>query len=331
MNLFAPEHSRRLLILFLLGLAPCLSFGQSHQVEISTTFYTIPSDKLDSNVLSSQAEIGKLLASPPPGSKVLASPSLVTLSGMNAQVEIVREFIYPTEYKEAEDGSLLPLAMETRELGYIFNVTPTVTGGESPTILLASVIEVSELAGWLDMKQPHLLIPPFSETGAQTNVVGTRALQPLISSYNFNSSVSLKDGETVHFAGGLKNGTKDQYFVSVRVTLREVALPPGVAETEKKLRGIVIPQLSFREASVEDVLAFLAAPKGAPNIVLKGKSDARVTLSLRNVTLKDALQFVADISDLRIEIKNGTVSLSPIPAEEDPFEPAPNSSDPFAP
>jgi len=97
------------------------------------------------------------------------------------------------------------------------------------------------------------------------------------------------------------------------------------AKTIKLMKAIEIPQLSFRNAQITDVIAFLVAtsqerdPEKGPdgegagvNIDLKAGPAAipPISISLRRVSLLDSLQFVSDISGMEITLKNGVVQLT---------------------
>ncbi len=115
------------------------------------------------------------------GTDLLSAPRVTTRSGVNAQIQVVQEIIYPTEYEEQSVESQMdaafrvpiPTAFETRETGVILNVTPTV-GPDGYTIDLTLVPEVSELADWLDYGPPDrypILQPVFTSRSVTTSVV----------------------------------------------------------------------------------------------------------------------------------------------------------------
>ena len=73
------------------------------------------------------------------GTDLLSAPRITTRSGEAAEIQVVQEIIYPTEFEsEAEVFDLgedqgevaivtvTPSNFETREIGVILNVTPTV-------------------------------------------------------------------------------------------------------------------------------------------------------------------------------------------------------------
>jgi hypothetical protein len=83
----------------------------------------------------------------------------------------------------------------------------------------------------------------------------------------------------------------------------------------QRLNGIIIPEFNFREAKPSEIFAFLSNESrrldpehvGA-NIVLQGESDEmRVTISLRNVPLLDAMNYVRRAAGLSYRIEPNAV------------------------
>jgi len=86
---------------------------------------------------------------------VIARPQIATVSGSQAQVRLVLEKIYPTEYSQVEVSSgsgstgiiaVAPTSFRTREIGTFLNVTPVVTG-DGKSIHVTVIPEVSQFNG----------------------------------------------------------------------------------------------------------------------------------------------------------------------------------------
>ena len=143
------------------------------------------------------------------GTDLLSSPRVTTRSGVNAQIKVVEEIIYPTEYESQSVGDMIagfgggigggttvptemrppvPGSFETREVGVILNVTPTV-GPDGYTIDLTLVPEVAEFVRWIDYG-PNGLYP---------------ILQPVFASRNVTTSIVLWDGQTVVMGGLIRD------------------------------------------------------------------------------------------------------------------------------
>ncbi len=136
------------------------------------------------------------------GTDLLSAPRITTRSGITASIEVVQEIIYPTEF-EAESASsridvqstgdnevnvptgvvIFPETFETREVGVILNVTPTV-GPDKYTIDLSLAPEVAELVSWIQYGTPPFNIP-----------------QPIFASRNATTSIVIWDGQTVVMGG----------------------------------------------------------------------------------------------------------------------------------
>jgi len=145
---------------------------------------------------------------------VLAQPKVVTVSGNTAQVKSVEEFRYPTEYTVAppvrtnipavstsvtpsanvggnrapvtENPILVPGGFETREIGTLLNVTPTL-GPDGQTINLTLVPEISAV------RPPHKIEVSFPEGKTEVE-------QPRFRSRQVTTTVQMLSGTTILMA-----------------------------------------------------------------------------------------------------------------------------------
>jgi len=143
-------------------------------------------------------------------SDLLSAPRVTTLNGVNAIIEVVEEIIYPTEFDVTEndieiqggggdDGdqpvfippTVIPGGFETREVGVILNVTPTVSA-DNYTINLVMLPEIAELVDWI---QYGTQVP----IGDQVFIVNMP--QPVFASRNITTSMIVWDGHTVVMGG----------------------------------------------------------------------------------------------------------------------------------
>lgn len=133
------------------------------------------------------------------GVNLLSSPRITTKSGMNAEIKIVKELSYPTEFSRDVDTSsgdndrttvvTTPTAFETRDVGVILNVTPVV-GPDGVTIDLTMIPQVVELSEWVNYGGYN------PETGRTDNMP-----QPVFHSRHIATSISIWDGQTVVMGG----------------------------------------------------------------------------------------------------------------------------------
>lgn len=146
-------------------------------------------------------------------SDLLSAPRITTISGSQAQIRIVQEFIYPTEFDPPEvvaagggttGGGAVgitpsnPSAFRTREIGVLLNVTPTV-GADGYTINLTVIPEVSEFLGFINYGGPIALSAGNNILTAQNDI-----RQPLFASRNLTTSVVIWDGQTLVLGGLLR-------------------------------------------------------------------------------------------------------------------------------
>ena len=144
------------------------------------------------------------------GTDLLSAPRVTTRSGVNAQIQVVKEIIYPTEFDVTQptmnsDGNVTmspvvtPGTFETRETGVILNVTPTV-GPDGYTIDLVMAPEVAELVDWIQYG---------SQITVETGIIGARQQNtyifnmpmPVFTSRNVTTSIVIWDGQTVVMGG----------------------------------------------------------------------------------------------------------------------------------
>jgi len=153
---------------------------------------------------------------------LVSAPKVTTLNNQRAQIEMVKEFIYPKEYevtpptlksfetteesststtysvvtssetKIITPGIAVPVSFETRDLGIILNVTPSV-GADRKTITLTLIPEISEFIDWIDYGV---------EEGTGWNKVPI--VKPIFETRNVTTSVVVNDGDTVVLGGLIK-------------------------------------------------------------------------------------------------------------------------------
>jgi general secretion pathway protein D len=162
------------------------------------------------------------------------APSVLARSGQKATIEIIREFIYPTEYEAPEiptnvgnnnnggnnGGNNLPgvnlggqapqgfpvtpatpTAWETRNVGVLLEIEPTL--GQSDYVIdLRFAPEIVEFEGFINYGSP-ILAPGADALGNPVSVVITenRIEMPVFSTRKVNTALSIYDGHTVSVGG----------------------------------------------------------------------------------------------------------------------------------
>lgn len=99
--------------------------------------------------------------------------------------------------------------------------------------------------------------------------------------------------------------------------LAEGAMDAPAAALAKRLDSILIPTIEFRDANIGDVVEFLAKAsklndpdKTGVNIVLMDKdNEATITMTVERVSLHKALQLVAEMAGLSLDLEDQVVLL----------------------
>ncbi|GHC44695.1 Amuc_1098 family type IV pilus outer membrane protein [Roseibacillus persicicus] len=156
------------------------------------------------------------------GTDIMTAPSVLARSGETATIEIIREFIYPTEYEPPElpnqvgatggigggTGSGIfpvtpstPTAFETRNTGVTLEIQPTI-GANDYVIDLRFAPEIVEFEGFINYGSP-ITSPASDAFGNPTNVTITenRIEMPVFASRRVNTGLTIYDGHTVAVGG----------------------------------------------------------------------------------------------------------------------------------
>jgi len=146
-------------------------------------------------------------------SDLLSAPRVTTIAGQQAQIEVVQEITYPTEYDtetiniggwggttnlvSGEIFMVTPGNWEKRDVGIILNVTPTVSA-DGKMITLVLLPEVSDLVRWINY-------------GSGARGPDGRELypiyQPVFETRNVTTTVHVNDGETIVLGGLITDKT----------------------------------------------------------------------------------------------------------------------------
>lgn len=162
------------------------------------------------------------------GVDLLSAPSVMARSGQRAKIEVIREFIYPTEYDPPEipnqvgggigGGSVevfpvtpaTPTAFETRNTGVTLEVDP-VLGADEFTIDLNLAPEVVEFDGFINYGSPISTSATNLLTGAPEQVIITenRIEMPVFNTRKVTTQVTIWDGQTVALGGLIREDVQD--------------------------------------------------------------------------------------------------------------------------
>lgn len=152
------------------------------------------------------------------GIDLVSAPRVTSKSGQRALIEIIRDFRYPTEFEppqvSATNGSQYtpvvpntPAGWETKHTGITLEVEPTV-GPDNYTIELVLAPRVIEFDGFINYGNPinatvqfvdplGIITRPSGTFEATPNIIN----QPVFSSREVTTQVSIYDGQTVVLGG----------------------------------------------------------------------------------------------------------------------------------
>ena len=164
------------------------------------------------------------------GADLMTAPSVTAKSGQKATIEIVREFIYPTEYEPPElpqstgssfgggifgglgggggggGGSFpvtpaTPTAFDTRNTGVTLEIEPTI--GENDFVIdLRFVPEIVEFEGFINYGSPIQSSSTDALGNPVTNVITENRIEmPVFSARRVNTALTIYDGYTVAVGG----------------------------------------------------------------------------------------------------------------------------------
>ena len=164
------------------------------------------------------------------GTDLMTAPSVTAKSGQKATIEIIREFIYPTEYEPPQlpqsvgqngnnnggggiggvggnsSGSFpvtpaTPTAFETRNTGVTLEIEPTI--GENDFVIdLRFVPEIVEFEGFINYGSPIQTTSTDALGNPVTNVLTENRIEmPVFSTRRVNTALTIYDGYTVAVGG----------------------------------------------------------------------------------------------------------------------------------
>lgn len=160
------------------------------------------------------------------GSDLMTAPSVTARSGQKATIEVIREFIYPTEYDPPEIPQNIggggggvgggggggappnipvtpanPTAWETRNTGVTLEIEPTI--GENDFVIdIRFLPQIVEFEGFVNYGSP-VLAPSVDADGNPVTLVITenRIEMPVFSKRSVDTSLTIYDGYTVAVGG----------------------------------------------------------------------------------------------------------------------------------
>jgi beta-lactamase regulating signal transducer with metallopeptidase domain len=253
------------------------------------------------------------------GVDILSMPRLTALSGQEAKIEVGREFAY-------KDDSGKPA---TKQLGTTLKVIAN-KGGEND-IDLELTPQIIELKGMIKDAKSGVEQPVFKERKATASVAMASGQTVVLGLPSTSTKQTTEDRSAGRVTAKTENVIRHAVvFVTARLIDPANGKPVDLIPTpersplQTKLDTIVIPQIQFSDATLEEAVAFLRQKsadldttttdpnqKGVNMIVKAGGNiaEARITLDLKNIPLGQALKYVAQLSDRQLVIESHGVLL----------------------
>lgn len=261
---------------------------------------------------------------------------LRTTSGQRAVAESINELRYGAEFRVRETPNATTAAEKSDKPAS--EAVPTAKAVEKPVLPITyetrnvgDTLEVEPVLGPDEITIDLNLVPQSVRyVGDHADAGLYPAKTPIFETSKITTSVMVRDGQPYFlgtlnppFANGLAREQKEQRvwldFITVNVVPLESALSKNAAELLAKTRAIVIAKLDFDEVPLIKAVETLhkksveADPeKKGVAIVLKNSpkfESLKVTLSLTDVPLDDAVHYLAEVAGLFVKLEDYALML----------------------
>ena len=167
------------------------------------------------------------------GTDIMTAPSVMARPGQKATIEIIREFIYPTEYEPPElpntvgttsglggegvsgGGSFpvtpaTPTAFETRNTGVTLEIEPNV-GANDSLIELRFAPEIVEFEGFINYGSPITApaVNPITGASVPLTITENRIEMPVFATRRVTTGITIYDGYTVAVGGLMREDVQN--------------------------------------------------------------------------------------------------------------------------
>lgn len=246
-----------------------------------------------------------------PGVDVLSAPSILARAGAAAQIRVAQERKFVTGFKVVGTNSWEP-AYTQYDLGIKVTIEANPYPQDPERIRGAAEVSISELKEMTE----QTVIPP-----GQTNPIVLQS--PLIQTRQLAITFDVRSGKTTVFGGIDKT---DGGKATTTLFLLKIETQSSAPDLVAKLKGMVLSQVEFQNTSLNEVVNQLMrharetdpGKKGINIVIEAGKEPdvdgalkalPTVTLSLRNVSMYDALRFIVRATGAQIEYDPSAVIL----------------------
>lgn len=242
---------------------------------------------------------------------LLSAPRVVTLAGQSAQIKVGQEQCFATSFRVVETNGAWEPINKVFEIGLSATMVANTYPNDPGRLHGAAEITLSRL----NSVSEQTVTPPGGQGSfkMQSPVVETRTL---------TTSFDMTSGKTIILGGveGVDKGLVRSTVVMIRATTIS-----DTAELVAALKKKIIPELVFKDAPFGEVFKALAreAKEANINMVIQSAKidktsdsvsikntanvEPRVTLSLRSITLDDAIRLVAQLSGCTVSYDRNAV------------------------
>ncbi len=91
-------------------------------------------------------------------------------------------------------------------------------------------------------------------------------------------------------------------------------MAPGSASLMQRMNSIIIPNVDFQHASLEEAVQFLRTKSGINIHIAPSEFNpsASISLNLKDVPLSEALRYVTELAQMKFKVESGTVIVVPL-------------------
>lgn len=241
------------------------------------------------------------------GIDLMSAPSVTTKSGQKATAEVVREFIYPTEFDPpkqlAKDQPIIPTtptAFEMRPVGVRMELNPTLL--EDGNIDLTLTPEVTSFEGFIDYGKS------IEKQGDTPGAVLTenKIQQPIFHSLKTTTSVTMQPGQSIVFGG--------------------LGSPESAPLTDRLPKTKDLVFFIVEASVVDESRSTLPKKTTEPTVTVYGQVKRQGKYTLKpGTTVKELLTMAGGLSDRadgsQAELKRGNkLFVIPLPESTKPLE-----------
>ncbi len=242
---------------------------------------------------------------------LLSAPRVVTRAGQSAQIKIVQEMSFATSFRVVETNGAWEPISKIFESGISATMVANPYPNDPERLHGAAEITFSQL----NSVSEQTVTPP----GGQGSI---KLQSPVVETRSLTTSFDVNSGKMI-ILGGVE--CVDKGLVRSTVVMIRATAMSDTSELVAALKSRVIPELVFKDAPFGEVVAALVreAKEAHVNIAIQSDKmvktgdavtyqnaagvEPRVTLSLRSISLDDAIRLVGQLSGATVTYDRNAV------------------------